>query len=86
MPGPRPRPESPRSEGRVAGPTSPRPVTDAEGKALLPFLLAHASSPNYTIGFGWQPGDFVIWDNQATWHFAVDDYQGPRAYRKVIGG
>jgi alpha-ketoglutarate-dependent taurine dioxygenase len=57
-----------------------------EGQALLPFLLAHASSPNYSIGFGWQPGDFVIWDNQATWHFAVDDYHGPRAYRKVIGG
>ena len=36
--------------------------------------------------FGWKPGDFVIWDNQATWHFAVNDYDGPRAYRKVIGG
>ena len=24
--------------------------------------------------------------NQATWHFAVNDYEGPRAYRKVIGG
>jgi taurine dioxygenase len=58
----------------------------AEGKALLPFLLNHASSPNYTVDFGWKAGDFVIWDNQATWHFAVDDYDGPRAYRKVIGG
>jgi alpha-ketoglutarate-dependent taurine dioxygenase len=57
-----------------------------EGQAILPFLLAHASSPNYTVGFGWNPGDFVIWDNQATWHFAVNDYQGPRAYRKVVGG
>jgi alpha-ketoglutarate-dependent taurine dioxygenase len=35
---------------------------------------------------GWKTGDFVIWDNQATWHFAVNDYEGPRAYRKVIGG
>jgi alpha-ketoglutarate-dependent taurine dioxygenase len=61
-------------------------VTDAEGNALLPFLLAHASSPNYTVGFGWKPGDFVIWDNQATWHYAVKDYDGPRVYRKVIGG
>jgi alpha-ketoglutarate-dependent taurine dioxygenase len=58
----------------------------AEGEAVLPFLLAHASSPNYTVSFGWKPGDFVIWDNQATWHFAVDDYDGPPAYRKVIGG
>ncbi len=61
-------------------------VTEAESKALLPLLLAHASSPNYTVGFGWKPGDFVIWDNQATWHYAVNDYDGPRVYRKVIGG
>jgi alpha-ketoglutarate-dependent taurine dioxygenase len=61
-------------------------VTDAESKALLPFLLAHASSPNYTVSFGWKPGDFVLWDNQASWHYAVNDYDGPRVYRKVIGG
>jgi alpha-ketoglutarate-dependent taurine dioxygenase len=61
-------------------------IEPAEGQALLPFLLAHASSPNYAVGFGWKAGDFVIWDNQATWHFAVNDYEGPRAYRKVIGG
>jgi hypothetical protein len=38
------------------------------------------------VGFGWGPGDFVIWDNLAIWHDAVDDYDGPRVYRKVIGG
>jgi alpha-ketoglutarate-dependent taurine dioxygenase len=59
-------------------------VGEGEGKALLPFLLSHASSPNYAVGFGWQPGDFVLWDNLATWHYAVNDYDGPRAYRKVI--
>jgi taurine dioxygenase len=61
-------------------------VGPAEGDALPPFLLAHASSPNHTVSFGWKPGDFVIWDNQATWHHAVNDYDGPRSYRKVIGG
>ncbi len=61
-------------------------VTEAEGRALLPFLLAHASSPDYTVSFGWKPGDFVLWDNLATWHYAVNDYDGPRVYRKVIGG
>ena len=61
-------------------------VTTAESEALLPLLLRHASSPNYTVRYNWQPGDFVLWDNQATWHYAVDDYaDGPRAYRKVIG-
>jgi alpha-ketoglutarate-dependent taurine dioxygenase len=61
-------------------------IEPAEGEALLPFLLAHASSPNYSVSFGWKPGDFVIWDNLATWHYAVNDYDGPRAYRKVIAG
>lgn len=61
-------------------------IEPAEGAALLPFLLSHASSPNYSVSFGWKPGDFVIWDNLATWHYAVNDYDGPRAYRKVIGG
>ena len=61
-------------------------IAPSEGAALLPFLLAHASSPNFSVSFGWQPGDFVIWDNLATWHYAVNDYDGPRVYRKVIGG
>ncbi len=61
-------------------------VTETESQALLPFLQAHASSPNYTVSFGWKPGDFVLWDNLATWHYAVNDYNGPRAYRKVIAG
>jgi Taurine catabolism dioxygenase TauD, TfdA family len=60
-------------------------IEPVEGQALLPFLLAHASWRNYTVGFGWKPGGFVIWDNRAPWHFAVNDYDGPRAYRKVIG-
>lgn len=60
-------------------------VTESESKALLPFLLAHAS-PNYTVSFGWKPGNFVLSDNLATWHYAVNDYDGPRVYRKVIAG
>ncbi|MEW1631477.1 TauD/TfdA family dioxygenase [Streptomyces sp. NPDC089173] len=61
-------------------------VTPAESKVLLDHLLRHASSPDYTIRFGWNPGDFVLWDNRATWHYAVDDYgDGARVYRKVIG-
>ncbi|MFD9503345.1 TauD/TfdA dioxygenase family protein [Streptomyces sp. NPDC060035] len=61
-------------------------VRPEEGKVLLDHLLRHASSPNYTIRLGWNPGDFVLWDNQATWHYAVDDYgDGARVYRKVIG-
>ena len=60
-------------------------VTEQEGRVLLDHLLRHASSPNYTVRFGWRPGDFVLWDNQATWHYAIDDYgDGARVYRKVL--
>lgn len=61
-------------------------VTSGEGRALLEYLLAHASSPKYSVRYSWRPGDFALWDNQATWHYAVDDYgAAPRTYRKVIG-
>lgn len=61
-------------------------VTKAESDALLPFLLRHVTSPNFSVSFGWRAGDFAIWDNLATLHYAVNDYVGPRVYRKVIGG
>jgi taurine dioxygenase len=41
-------------------------ITEAEGQATLPVLLAHASSPDYTVSFGWHPGDFVFRDDLAT--------------------
>ena len=60
-------------------------VDPREGDVLLRYLLEHASAPQYQVRYGWRPGDFVLWDNQATWHYAVDDYgDAPRAYRKVI--
>ena len=36
--------------------------------------------------FGWHPGDFVLCENLATWHYAVNDYDFHRVYRKVIAG
>ncbi|MFJ7327718.1 TauD/TfdA family dioxygenase [Streptomyces cyaneofuscatus] len=72
----------PRIGAEVIGVDLTRPVDGATAD----HLLRHASSPDYTIRFGWNPGDFVLWDNQATWHYAVDDNgDGARVYRKVIG-
>jgi taurine dioxygenase len=32
--------------------------------------------PEISCRFAWQPGSVAIWDNRATWHFAMNDYQG----------
>ena len=50
----------------------------AEAKPLLDFLYAHAARPEFQTSFRWQPGSIAFWDNRATWHYALNDYQGER--------
>ena len=52
----------------------------AESKALLGFLYDHASRPEFQTRFQWKPGSMAMWDNRATWHFALNDYHGHRRY------
>ena len=49
-----------------------------ESQALLKFLYQHAVRPEFTCRFHWQPGSIAFWDNRATWHYALNDYQGQR--------
>ena len=49
-------------------------LTEAESEALLSFLFAHATHPNFQVRWHWQAGDVAIWDNRATHHFANFDY------------
>ena len=51
-----------------------------ESKALLDFLYQHASRPEFQTRFHWTPGALAMWDNRATWHFALNDYHGHRRY------
>jgi alkyl sulfatase len=41
-----------------------------------------------TIRWNWQPGDLAIWDNRATQHYAVSDYddQYRRLNRVTLAG
>lgn len=52
--------------------------TEAESKGLLETLYAHARRPDFQTRFQWRDGSIAFWDNRATWHYAVNDYQGER--------
>lgn len=52
--------------------------TEAESKGLLETLYAHARRPDFQTRFQWEEGSIAFWDNRATWHYAVNDYQGER--------
>jgi len=54
--------------------------TIAESKPLLHQLYEHAMKPEFQIRFHWEPGSLAMWDNRATWHYALNDYHGHRRY------
>ncbi len=46
----------------------------AESTALFNLLQARVTKLENTIRWNWEPGDLAIWDNRATQHYAVSDY------------
>ncbi len=53
-------------------------LTASESTALLSYLFAHATRPEFTIRWRWQENDVAFWDNRVTQHYAVDDYRPQR--------
>jgi alpha-ketoglutarate-dependent sulfate ester dioxygenase len=47
-----------------------------ESHMLLELLQMRITTPENTIRWNWDPGDVAIWDNRATQHRAIDDYDG----------
>jgi len=47
-----------------------------ESSVLLELLQRRITMPENTIRWNWEPGDVAIWDNRATQHRAIDDYDG----------
>lgn len=49
-----------------------------ESMAFLVPLYGHAIQDQFVTRFEWEPGSIAFWDNRATWHYALNDYQGDR--------
>jgi len=52
-----------------------------ESDALLQFLFAHVSSPEFTVRFRWRPYSIAMWDNRCTQHRVITD--NVRAHRRM---
>ncbi len=51
-------------------------MTPAESQPWLDFLEAHATRPELTCRFRWEPGSVAVWDNRCLLHIAMHDYKG----------
>lgn len=59
-------------------------LSTTESADLLRLLQAHVTRPENTVRWRWQVGDLAFWDNRATQHYAIYDYDGqPRRMQRV---
>ncbi|AYF90899.1 TauD/TfdA family dioxygenase [Pseudomonas sp. JS3066] len=59
-------------------------LSQPDSAHLFAVLQGHVTRLENTVRWRWQAGDVAIWDNRATQHYAVDDYDTqPRIVRRV---
>jgi alpha-ketoglutarate-dependent 2,4-dichlorophenoxyacetate dioxygenase len=65
--------------GRIFG------MGEAEGKALLEELIAHATQRQFVYAHRWRLHDLVMWDNRCTMHRGrpYDDLRWPRDMQRA---
>jgi Taurine catabolism dioxygenase TauD, TfdA family len=67
-----------RRSGQPTWATALSNAGEKESKPLLDFLYQDAARPEFQTRFKWDEGSIAFWDNRATWHYALNDYQGER--------
>jgi taurine dioxygenase len=51
-------------------------MPEAQSDGLLKLLYDHMTRPEFVVRFHWSPGTLAVWDNRATMHFGIFDYEG----------
>ena len=49
-------------------------LSKAESDAVLDFLFAHVTKPEFQVRHHWRENDLALWDNRVTQHYATVDY------------
>jgi alpha-ketoglutarate-dependent sulfate ester dioxygenase len=59
-------------------------LSSHDSQDLFNLLQRHITRLDNTVRWNWQPGDIAIWDNRATQHYGVDDYDNhPRLLHRI---
>lgn len=54
-----------------------------ESDRLLALLFNQFKRPEFQVRWSWRPNSIAFWDNRATQHYAVPDYNEPRHMERV---
>jgi alpha-ketoglutarate-dependent sulfate ester dioxygenase len=63
-------------------------LNSRDSDELFGLLQRHVTKLENTVRWTWSPGDIAVWDNRATQHYAVDDYDdhARRLHRVTLAG
>ncbi|MEW5684606.1 MAG: TauD/TfdA family dioxygenase [Pseudomonadota bacterium] len=56
----------------------------ADSRRIYDTLQEHVTRLENTVRWRWRTGDVAIWDNQATQHYAIDDYGDQRRVMRRV--
>ncbi|MFC7619288.1 TauD/TfdA dioxygenase family protein [Microlunatus sp. GCM10028923] len=53
-------------------------LSKQDSAAIVELLQRHVTRLENTVRWNWQPGDVAVWDNRATQHYGIADYDDQR--------